>query len=86
MYVDVEKVSENFETITYKFYTGTSNKDGLFIIHKSKLDPFEFDSCELINEIDDFASTALYQRAIVAVYKEYKKFHSFPQKAYFASG
>lgn len=81
MYVRTEKILEDTDSVKYRFYTDVDKEDGIFIIDKNNIEPFEYHSCKLIKEIGDFPAESLYKRAIASVYREYKKNGVFPQKA-----
>ncbi|WP_230661049.1 hypothetical protein [Psychrobacter sp. I-STPA10] len=87
MYVNVEKVFENEDIAIYRFYNGSSTKDGIFALRKYELENIDFErTFLLIEDIGHNAKKSLYKRAMVAVGKSYRKDNILPEKASFASG
>ena len=87
MYIDVNKVEDNTNDVTYEFFTQSSISNGIFVLYKDRMEPFTFDiSCQLIKLIDGYAPDAHYKRAMVAVMKSYNENGELPEKAFFMSG
>lgn len=87
MYVEVKKIKEVDEEVTYEFFNGSCISNGIFIVYKDRMEPFTFDtSCQLIKPIDGYAPEAHYKRAMVAVMKIYRKNGELPEHAFFMSG
>ncbi len=87
MYVEVKKTQEDDGEVTYEFFNGSCSSNGIFIVHKDKIEPFNFNtSYQLIKPIDGYAPEAHYKRAMVAVMKSYRKNGELPEHAFFMSG
>ncbi len=87
MFIEVKKVKEDGNEVTYEFFNGSCVSNGLFVVYRDNLEPFTFDSSfKLVKPIDSYAPESHYIRAMVAVKKSYKKNGKLPEDAFFMSG